>query len=130
MERRKVAKGTLIFGEGSAGTDMYVIVAGQIRIFRTVNAERVFLTTLSKNSFFGEMSLLLGGQRSASAEAAEDAELLVISQENLIEKIQGDPEFAIRLIRAMARRVKESDKIISKLEGIKRSYEIMYGMQE
>ena len=127
MKKIKVKKGSIIFTENSEGDEMYVISSGSVKIYRTINAEKVNLAALSTNAFFGEMCLLLGGPRTATAEALEDTELLALTRDSLLQKIKGDAAFAERMLLIMARRLKKADDIISKLEGEKRSLEVIYG---
>ena len=126
MEKQTIKKGEKVFFEGAQGKSMYLILTGQVMIYKTIDAEKVELATLSKNTFFGEMSLLLGSHRSASVEAIEDTELMVITKESLLQKIQHDPDFALRVITTMAKRLTDCHDVISRLEGEKRSFEIMY----
>ena len=126
MQKRSFKKGDIICREGSAGREMYVIVKGVVKVFKTVNAEKIYLSTLKRNDFLGELCLLLNQPRTASVEAAEDTEVIVIHQKEFIGKIQKNPNFAVRMLTVMAKRLIEAHQIISKLEGTKRSLEIMY----
>ncbi|MBN2443572.1 MAG: cyclic nucleotide-binding domain-containing protein [Spirochaetales bacterium] len=126
MEKRVFKKDDLICEEGSTGTEMYVIVKGSVRVFKTVNAEKITLSILKRNDFLGELCLLLSKPRTASVEAAEDTEVIVIRQKEFIDKVQQNPKFAVRMLTVMAERLVEAHQIISKLEGTKRSLEIMY----
>ena len=109
---------------------MYLILHGKVRVYKTMNSEQIELALFSSNTFFGEMSLLLESLRTATVKAVEDTTLLEISKEGLLVKIQQDPQFALRIITTMARRLKESHSIITNLEGAKRSLEIMYGVPQ
>lgn len=128
MVEKAFKKGELIFQEGSKGDKMYFISAGKVRVYMTVNAEEIDLCELSQNTFFGEMALLLGGTRTASVEAVEDTTALEYSQQSLLTKIKQDPQFALRMITTMARRLKGSHDVITNLESAKKSLEVMYGI--
>ena len=129
MKKLKVKKGTIIVAENSPCREMYAITAGSVTIYKTINAEKIELARLKKNDFFGEMCLLLGGARTATVEALEDTELLSLTRESLLQKIQSDSKFAERMLMVMAKRLKEADNIISNLEGEKRSLKLIYGMK-
>jgi CRP/FNR family transcriptional regulator, cyclic AMP receptor protein len=126
MQKQMFKKGEIICEEGSTGREMYVILSGSADVFKTVNAEKVKLSTLKRNDFLGELCILLNMPRTATVEAAEDTEVLVIKQKEFIHKVQENPKFAVRMLTVMARRLVEAHQIISKLEGTKRSLEIMY----
>jgi CRP/FNR family cyclic AMP-dependent transcriptional regulator len=127
MKKLKIKQGSVVFCENTLGNEMYVISNGSVKIYKTINAERVDLAILKKNSFFGEMSLLLGEARTATAEALEDTELLALDKESLLNKLKTDSVFAERMLLVLARRLKEADDIISRLEGEKKSLEVIYG---
>ncbi len=127
MEKKRFSEGELICQEGSPGTVMYVILLGRVRIFKIINAEKIELAVFKSGDFCGEMSLLLKGIRTASIEAITDTEVLILSRESLLKKIQQDPHFALNMIRTMAARMRAANVIISQIEGEKTSLEIMYG---
>lgn len=127
METISFKKGQLIFLENSPGEEMFVVRSGKVGVFKIINAEKIELAVLGRNDFFGEMCLLLGCPRSASVEALEDTELLVLTRDTFRQSIQSDPTIAEKMVNTMARRLLQADSIISKLEGEKRSLEIIYG---
>ena len=71
----------VIFKEGSAGDVMFLIASGKVRISHNVGKTDSVLAVLEAGEFFGEMSLLDGGPRSASAVAAEDTVLLEVESD-------------------------------------------------
>ncbi len=129
MKKLTVKKGKVVFSENSQGDEMYVISSGSVKIYKTINSERVDLAILKKNSFFGEMSLLLEEVRTATVEALEDTELLALNKESLLQKLKTDSVFAERMLLVLARRLKQADNIISRLEGEKKSLEVIYGLR-
>ncbi|MBA7557600.1 hypothetical protein ES705_50362 [subsurface metagenome] len=58
--------------------------------------------------------------------AVEDTEVLVLSKTSFIDKIVSDPRFALTMATTMAKRLEEAHKVISKLEGERRSLELLY----
>jgi len=129
MEKMKFKAGELICREGSPGSEMYVILSGKVRIFKIINEEKIELALMGSGDFCGEIALLLGSQRTASMEAVEDTEMLILKKEGLLKKIKSDPRFALQMIMIMAKRLGEADNVISKIEGARRSLEIMYSMK-
>lgn len=130
MEERRYRKGKMICAEASEGAELYYVLSGSVRIYKTINAEEVELGVLGKHDFVGELSLLLSTPRTASVEAAEDTVLLCLSKEALFAKIRADSAFAERLITSLAQKVAQSNEVISELEGVKRSLEIIYGVKK
>ncbi|MFW6138629.1 MAG: Crp/Fnr family transcriptional regulator [Spirochaetota bacterium] len=129
MEKKTYTGGEIICREGQPGKEMYEILSGKVRVFKTINEEKIELNTLGQGDFLGEMSLLLGDSRSASAEAIDNTQLLVLGKDSLLKKIQQDPQFALNMINIMARRLARANEIIGRLEGARKSLEIMYGVK-
>ena len=66
-EMETFANGDIVFREGEQTRDMYVIHEGRIEIVKEAGGHEVQLAVLERGSFFGEMSLLEGLPRSATA---------------------------------------------------------------
>jgi len=73
------------------------------------------VTTLGPGDFFGEMAVVTGRPRSATAEVMEEAELLKVPADKLQEMVTGTGEIAIRLIRHLAERVENANRFIDVL---------------
>ncbi|MBN1835577.1 MAG: cyclic nucleotide-binding domain-containing protein [Spirochaetales bacterium] len=127
METLQFKKGQIIVQENTPGSEMFVIQAGKVRVFKTINEEKVELAILGKEDFFGEMCLLLDHPRSATVEALEDTRLLRLTKESFRGSIKSRPEIAERIVSVLARRLLQANAIIARLEGEKRSLEIIYG---
>ena len=108
-------KGELIFSEGDLGSEMFIIQNGKIRIFKNIDGFDQTLTVLEKGDFFGEMSILEGMPRSASAEAEEDFDLIKIYSANFVALIKSNIEIAIRIMRKLSLRLREANVQIEKL---------------
>lgn len=112
---RMFPKGTILFREGDQGDDMYIINTGKVKIFKEIGGVEKVLAVLGESDFFGEMSLLNKKPRSASAEIAEDAKILVINNSTFDTMIRGNSEIAIRIIRILAKRLADADVQIANL---------------
>ncbi|MHB1846498.1 MAG: cyclic nucleotide-binding domain-containing protein, partial [Deltaproteobacteria bacterium] len=75
---RSFPKGTVLFREGDGGAEMYVVRSGKVAITKAVGNVEKLLATLGVGEFFGELSILSGKPRTASASVVEEAALLVI----------------------------------------------------
>ena len=65
--------GEMIYVEGDLGTEMYVVQSGAVRIFRTLGGVKQELAIREKGDFFGEIAVLEGLPRTASAEGPAQA---------------------------------------------------------
>ena len=83
---RHFKKGQLIFHEGDPGEALYVVAEGHVKVFVTSeDGEAMVLVTLSPSEVFGELAVVDGGPRSASAEALEPTTLLTLTRPTFIE---------------------------------------------
>lgn len=117
FEKYKVRcrKGEQVFAEGDLGHEMFIIQTGKVRIYKTIDGFDQTLTVLEKGDFFGEMSVLEGMPRSASAEVEEDCELIKINSANFVAMIRSNVEIAIRIMRKLSLRLREANVQIEKL---------------
>ena len=130
MEKKKFSKGEFICRENTPGSDMYVILKGKVGVYKTIDSEKIALGVLKPGDFCGEMCLLLNCDRTASLVVLEDTEALILHKEGLLKKIQEDPRFAFNMIYRLAKRLKDAQGVISRIEGEKKSLEIMFGANE
>jgi CRP/FNR family cyclic AMP-dependent transcriptional regulator len=104
-----------IFTEADLGTTMYIVQSGKVRLFRVVDGQKRVHGMMEKGDFFGEMSILEGLPRTISAEAVEDAELIEINSMTFDKMIKGNIEIAIRMLRKLSIRLRETER---RLEGL------------
>ncbi len=102
---RTYPKDTMIFSEGQPGNELYIIQKGSVKISKIVNDKEVLLAMLKPGDIFGEMALLDNKARSASADAYEDSELLVVNRANFQQMIQKQPQLITRLTTLLADRI-------------------------
>jgi CRP-like cAMP-binding protein len=103
---RTFADSELICREGDSSAEMFVIRRGSVRVFKASPRGEVELAVLTKGDFFGEMSVLEGLPRDASAQAIGEAEVLVMTAGGLLVRLRRDPTFAFELLRRLSGRVR------------------------
>ncbi len=114
----RFSAGQPIFGEGEVGTEMFVIQSGTVEIYkRSRRGEEQLLATLEKGDFFGEMSILEDVPRTASARAKSDCELVRINQSTFDEMLRHNAEIAVRMLRKLSRRLRETTKLLEQSTG-------------
>jgi CRP-like cAMP-binding protein len=96
----------LICREGESSAEMFVIRRGSVRVFKASPRGELDLAVLSKGDFFGEMSVLEGLPRDASAQALGESEVLVMTAGALLVRLRRDPTFAFELLRRLSGRVR------------------------
>ena len=95
--------GRVIFSEGDSGADrMYIIRSGTVDI----SIGNRLVETVQANGMFGEMALVDGEPRSATARAREACELAPIDRKLFILMVDEAPNFALNVMRVMANRLR------------------------
>jgi CRP-like cAMP-binding protein len=112
---KKAKAGEMLFHHGDEGSEMFVVRSGSIRVFVVANNVEKTLAVLGAGEFVGEMSLLTGQPRTASAVVHEDADLLVVGGQILEDMIVHNTEVALRLVRKLARRLESTDALVQVL---------------
>jgi CRP/FNR family transcriptional regulator, cyclic AMP receptor protein len=108
LDRRVIAPGGFVFKEGDAGEHAFIIQSGTIELLKgeTVIAE------LSRNTIFGEMALIDGAPRMATARAKAEATLIVIPRAMLDAKLKGVDPFVVKLLGILVQNVRSmADKL-------------------
>ena len=106
---KKIPPGTVLFNEGERGEEMYILQSGRVKISKRIRGVEKTLATLEKGEFFGEMAILNDKPRSASAETIEECEMLVIDRKTFDALIRGNAEIAVRFIKRLADRLRETN---------------------
>ena len=91
LEPLQFMAGERMIAEGDEGDAMYLISRGGGRVIKEIDGQEVVLDELGEGEFFGEMSLLVGGPRSASVFATADTEVLRLKSSDLFDVIKQYP---------------------------------------
>lgn len=123
MGSRTFPRGDIIFHQGDAGESLCVVASGLVKIFMvSPDGGEMVLATLKRPQSFGELAVIDGGPRSASARAVEPTVLITLRRPELMHLIRTEPgvaEALHRSIGALLRRMLEqaSDLIFLDLPG-------------
>ncbi|MBL8516534.1 MAG: cyclic nucleotide-binding domain-containing protein [Betaproteobacteria bacterium] len=103
-----VPVGHTLFSEGDSGQDMYVLVTGRmdIRIKDTI------VESAAPGAIIGEMSLIDGAPRSATAVAREECTLIAIDKMRFRQMTREVPDFALNVMKGMADRLRRLGKLL------------------
>ncbi len=109
---REFQAGDVLFREGEAGDVMFVIQAGSVRITKQVGGGDKVLAVLGPGEFLGEMAILNGKPRTATATVVEPTRCLLLDARTLEAMVSKNTEIAMRLIKKLARRLDSADTLI------------------
>lgn len=102
LRRRHIAAGEVIFKEGDAGDYAYIIEEGSVEISTVIDGQPVILNVLDSGIMFGELALVDGRTRSASASASTDVLLTVVTKEQVNMRVESaDPILRMLLFVVM-----------------------------
>lgn len=107
--------GTVLFREGDPGNQMYVVQSGEVELRRQSGASERVIAVLTSGQFFGEMAILKGRPRSATAVVRHDARLLVIGATTFEAMLRARPEIALRIISTLTDRIEAANQQIELL---------------
>ena len=99
-------KGKVLVRQGDPGSECFVISDGKARA--TIRGKGSSM--LGPGSFFGEMSLLDGGPRSATVTAETDMHLLVLGSREFSSLVNEVPTVAVRMMRVLAERLRGAER--------------------
>jgi CRP/FNR family cyclic AMP-dependent transcriptional regulator len=107
LQRQSFASGAVIFKQGEPGDAMYIIQSGRVRIYaESEGKKQLTLNVYGEGDFFGEFSIIDGEPRSASAEAVEVTEALILRHQDLIAILSEHPAISISLMRGLVSRLR------------------------
>ncbi|HEX3775875.1 MAG TPA: DUF1003 domain-containing protein [Polyangiaceae bacterium] len=113
VETTTAPVGQHMFSYGDPGDSLYIVRSGAVEIYsRNDTGEKIVLETARTGDFFGEISLLDGGPRTASAVVIEDLDAVVVDREDLEEFLRLCPAAALSLLTASGRRLRETGKLL------------------
>jgi CRP/FNR family cyclic AMP-dependent transcriptional regulator len=105
---REFKAGEVIFKEGDAAAEFFVIQRGKVDI-RLGNR---LLGTLGDHDIFGEMALIEAAPRSATAIAATDVKLVPVGEKQFLFLVSRTPYFALKVMRVLARRLRAQNSVM------------------
>lgn len=109
-------KNQVIFDQGDPGNSLIVVLTGLVKIALVdSNNHEFIIKTFAPHDFFGEMALLDGGTRSATATAVEDTRALILFRDNFIGLIQKTPSVALGMLTELSNRLRTTTENISNL---------------
>ncbi len=102
--------GETIFHQGSIGSALYIVVSGEVRItILSAAGQEHTVAIFHAGDFFGEMALLDGQPRSASAKALHPTLTLTLHRAAFLHTINACPPIAAALLEAMALRLRQTN---------------------
>jgi CRP/FNR family cyclic AMP-dependent transcriptional regulator len=116
-EACSLAEGDAFFAEREQSDFMYLLLEGEVRLFRGVRV----LDIVRSGEIFGEMAVITGQPRSAWAVAREPCKALTLDPIQFLEAICTTPEFVLMLMRIMFERLRLTSEFLNKTGRLRNS---------
>ena len=111
LEERKFDAGAPIFKMGDAGSTLFLIQDGAVEISTGDGKQRTVLASLFQGQFFGELSLLDGSPRSATATAVKPCVCQALDQDDFHAFLGAKPQAATKILAEMAERLRQTNAL-------------------
>jgi uncharacterized membrane protein len=108
------AQGDVVFAQGDEGDAMYLIKEGAVDIVASSGGQRVILTSLFGGQYFGELSLLDGAPRSATAVATRPTQVLLLERDDFVEFVRKRPEAALSIMHEIGERMRATNELMTR----------------
>ena len=103
IHNRNYVAGEYVFYQGDPGLGLYIIDEGKVKVQRKYDENQtISLAVFTKGDFFGELALIDGEKRPASAVCETETKLAVIFKPDLDEFINNYPKSGIKILRGIA----------------------------
>lgn len=127
LKARKFKGSEPIVFLGDDGSEFYIVQFGTVAVSQPDGSgQEVKLAELGPGNFFGEISLLDGGPRTANVTAASDAVLLSLERAQFVEFLLQHPSAAVHILTILGARQRD---LLEKLRGIRNVNEAVAGSQ-
>ena len=114
MTCTRFAEGQVLFREGDPTDSVCRVLRGAVNIIRELDGEPVLLGMVGAGQFIGEMGVLENRPRNATARAASEVEVEILSPNEFLDEIASTPRAARELIQRLSQRLREADdRIVS-----------------
>ena len=108
----------VIFEEGSTGRELFVVLDGEVEIAKVNGASKTSIIKLGKGEFFGEMAVIDGSARSATAIAsAPNTKVMRINHARFVYLVSQQPAFALMVMDALSKRLRASNAVTYRTAG-------------
>jgi len=107
---KKYRAETVLFQERDKSQELFIISSGTVQIYKRFGSRDVELCRLEKGAVFGEMALIDGKQRSASARCITDCTIIIIPAELFRSKISGVPDWFLSVVKIVSMKIRKGNE--------------------
>ena len=116
LRARRFRRGEVLFHEGDPGDALFVVASGAVKVVvPSDEGEEAILATLRRGDFLGELALLDGAPRSASAVALEATEALALPRDQFLALVAREPAIRDALLASLSRELRRLTTHVAEL---------------
>jgi CRP-like cAMP-binding protein len=117
--------GVHLFHENDRSRELYVIQSGNVKVYRTQSGREVELAVMGKGSVLGEMALIDGRPRSASAKALDECTVSIIDAGVFHDRIKGVPPWFMTIIKMTCQKIRNANRLLQSMGGGRHGFNII-----
>jgi CRP/FNR family cyclic AMP-dependent transcriptional regulator len=106
---RRFDAGKILYREDEPSGDAFLLMDGRVRLFKQVGAIERSLRVVRPGELFGELALLKGSLRPATAIALDDVTVLALDPDTLHQVLSFSPELSARVLGQLVRRLRDAE---------------------
>jgi CRP-like cAMP-binding protein len=111
--RRKFSRNSMIFSQGDVGDSLYGVVSGRVRISAEgPEGREMFLNIMEPGDTFGEIAVIDGLPRTASAVVLDASTLIVVRRDDFLDILEGEPTLAMHLLTLICQRLRWASDLV------------------
>ena len=113
IDSTRLKDGEILFHAGEPGDALYIVRSGEIELYiKDTAGQKIVLNVAQPGDFFGELTLLDQGPRTATAAALADSELLALGRDDLILLFQKNPDAALHMLASLGAMTRKADELL------------------
>lgn len=114
---RRCRAGETVFERGAPGSSLLAVISGRVKVsVVSTDGRELVLNIIKPGEVFGEIALLDGGERTATAAALIECELLVLSRRDFLPLVERHGEIGLRLIELLCRRLRATSQQVEEMQ--------------
>lgn len=126
---KQIKSGAHLFHENDHSRELYIIQSGTIKVYRQIGSKEVELARLEKGAVLGEMALIDGKSRSASAKAITDCAVIIVDADAFESKIKGVHPWFLTIIKMISSKIRKADRNLQNVHSGNRSISIILALE-
>ncbi len=124
-EQKIFHAGELLMREGDTGREGYVIITGEVQVYKTIDGKEINLITLGPGDSIGEMAMISDAPRSASVMAMSETHVVVITEDLVKQGLEKLPPWMGNVVEALVERLRATNRNVHPLLNNNCSYHVL-----